>query len=76
MKLPYHEQFKPKKQITMAEQCYCSVPCFGFRSGYRRAKITYKNKKKVKKFHVLKCWMFSFEGLESFPVAWTSLMET
>ncbi len=23
---------------------------------------TYKNRKKVKKFYVLKCWMFSFEG--------------
>ncbi len=27
-------------------------------SGSRRAKITHKKKK----FHVLKCWMFSFEG--------------
>jgi hypothetical protein len=30
-------------------------------SGYRRAKMTIKMEK-VKKFHVLKCWMFSFEG--------------
>jgi hypothetical protein len=27
-----------------------------------RAKITYKNREKIKKFHVFKCWMFSFEG--------------
>jgi hypothetical protein len=27
----------------------------------RRAKRTHKNKKN-KKFHILKCWMFSFEG--------------
>jgi hypothetical protein len=32
----------------------------------RRAKITQKNRKKVKKFHVLKCWMFSFDGLKAF----------
>jgi|LakMenEpi03Aug12_release.lakeMendotaPanAssembly.Ray.scaffolds.fasta_scaffold405531_1 hypothetical protein len=31
--------------------------------------------KKVKKFYVLKCWMLSFEGLEAFPVAWTSFVE-
>jgi hypothetical protein len=31
-------------------------------SGPRRAKMTHKNRKKVKKFHVLKFWMFSFEG--------------
>ncbi len=31
--------------------------------GSRRAKMTHKKKKKVKKFHVLNCWMFSFEGL-------------
>jgi hypothetical protein len=30
-------------------------------SGSRRPKKTQK-KKKVKEFHVLKCWMFSFEG--------------
>ncbi len=29
---------------------------------FRRAKITHENRKKVKKFHNLKCWMFSFEG--------------
>ncbi len=33
----------------------------GYRSGSRRAKITHKNCKKLR-FHVLKCWMFSFEG--------------
>jgi hypothetical protein len=27
----------------------------------RRAKIDPKNRKNDKKFHVLKCWMFSFE---------------
>jgi hypothetical protein len=31
-------------------------------SGSRRAKMTHKNRKKIKKFHVLKCWMFSFKG--------------
>jgi hypothetical protein len=31
------------------------------RSGSRRAKITHKYRKS-KKYHVLKCWMFSFEG--------------
>jgi hypothetical protein len=31
-------------------------------SGSRRAKKTHKNTK-IMKFHVLKCWMFSFEGL-------------
>jgi hypothetical protein len=30
-------------------------------SGYRRAKA-HKKRKKVKKFHVLKWWVFSFEG--------------
>jgi hypothetical protein len=30
-------------------------------SGFRRPKMTHKNRK-VKKFHVLNCWMFSFEG--------------
>jgi hypothetical protein len=30
-------------------------------SASRGAKITYKNLK-IKKFHVFKCWMFSFEG--------------
>jgi hypothetical protein len=30
-------------------------------SGSRRAKMTHKNRKN-KKFYVLKCWMFSFEG--------------
>jgi hypothetical protein len=32
-------------------------------SGSRRAKMTHKNRKKVKNFHVLKCWMFFFENL-------------
>jgi hypothetical protein len=32
-------------------------------SGSRRAKMTHKNRKKFKKkFHVLKCWMASFES--------------
>ncbi len=31
-------------------------------SGSRRVKMTHKIRKKIKKFHVLKCWMFSFEG--------------
>jgi hypothetical protein len=29
-----------------------------------RAKMTQKYKKKLKKFHVLKCWMFYFEGID------------
>jgi hypothetical protein len=32
-------------------------------SGSRRAKMTHKGRKIIKKFHVLKCWMFSFESL-------------
>jgi hypothetical protein len=28
----------------------------------QKDKNDYKNRKKVKKFNVLKCWMFSFEG--------------
>jgi hypothetical protein len=34
------------------------------RSGFgsKTAKKTRKNGEKFKKFHVLKCWMFSFEG--------------
>jgi hypothetical protein len=31
------------------------------RFGSRRAKMTNKNRKKVKKYHVLKRWMFSFK---------------
>jgi hypothetical protein len=31
-------------------------------SGSGRAKKSLKNSKKVKKFHVLKCWMFSFSS--------------
>jgi hypothetical protein len=31
-------------------------------SGSRRAKMTYKSRIKLKKFHVFKCWMFAFEG--------------
>jgi hypothetical protein len=31
-------------------------------SGSRGAEMTHKNRKKQKKIHVLKCWMFSFEG--------------
>jgi hypothetical protein len=34
----------------------------GSGSGSRRAKMTLKKKKPIKKFYVLKCWMFSFEG--------------
>jgi hypothetical protein len=30
--------------------------------GSRRAKMTHRNRKKITKFHVLKRWMFSFEG--------------
>ncbi len=40
------------------------VPGSGY--GSRRAKITHKNRKKVNKFHYLKCWMFSFEGWRLF----------
>jgi hypothetical protein len=31
-------------------------------SGSRRATMAHINRKKVKKFHILQCWMFSFEG--------------
>ncbi len=34
----------------------------GSGSGSRRAKMTHKKVEKIKKFHVLKCWMFSFES--------------
>ncbi len=34
----------------------------GSRRGYRRAKMTHKNRKRAKKFHVLMCWLLSFEG--------------
>jgi hypothetical protein len=50
---------------------YCSVPDpdsitlvdpdSGSGSGSSRQKLPIKTKK-VEKFHVLKCWMFSFEG--------------
>jgi hypothetical protein len=32
------------------------------RSGSSRTKMTHK-RRKIKKFYVVKCWMFSFEGL-------------
>jgi hypothetical protein len=55
---------------------YCENQCFGSgldpdsirsvdpdsESGSRRAKITHKNRIMLRKFHVLKCWMFSFDG--------------
>ncbi len=45
-------------------------------SWFRRAKIIHTQKKKeVKKFHVLKCWVFFFWGLKASPVAWTSFTE-
>jgi hypothetical protein len=31
-------------------------------SGSRMAKMSYKTRKKVKKYHVLNSWIFSFEG--------------
>ncbi len=31
-------------------------------SGSRRAKMTHKNRKKLRKFMFLKCWMFFFKG--------------
>ncbi len=34
---------------------------YGSRSASRRAKMTNKNLKKVKNFHVFTCWIFSFE---------------
>jgi hypothetical protein len=34
----------------------------GSGSGYRRAKMTHKSRKKFVKVHVLKCWMASFES--------------
>ncbi len=43
-------------------------------SGSRRAKMTHKNRKKLKNF-IFKCWMFSFEGCILLPVAWTSFKE-
>ncbi len=40
----------------------------------KEGKINHKNRKKVRKFHVMKCWMF-FRGLKASPEAWTSFME-
>jgi hypothetical protein len=34
----------------------------GSGSGFWRAKMTHKGTKKIEKFHVTKCWMFSFES--------------
>jgi hypothetical protein len=34
----------------------------GSGSGSRRAKMTHKNRKKLRNFNILKCGMFSFEG--------------
>ncbi len=36
------------------------------KSGSRRAKMTHKNRKIFKKIHVLKWWLFSFEGWRLF----------
>jgi hypothetical protein len=52
-----------------------SVSGSGFGIRIKKAKMTHKNRKKIKKFHVLKCWMFSFRGLKASSVAWTSFME-
>jgi hypothetical protein len=37
-------------------------PYLEFGSGSRKAKMEHKSRKKLKKFHVLKFWMFSFES--------------
>jgi len=39
-----------------------------------RIRIQVGKKTKVKKYTVLKCWMF-FGGLEASPVAWASFVE-
>jgi hypothetical protein len=75
MKLPYHEQFGPGKQIN-----YNVIAVFRISNpdpDPRGQKCPTKMKT-VEKFHVLKCWMFSLEGLKASPVAvfWTSYMET
>jgi hypothetical protein len=36
--------------------------CCWIRIRIQKGKNDHKKKKKVKKFHVLNCWMFSFEG--------------
>jgi hypothetical protein len=46
----------------------------GSGSESRRAKINHKNREKVRKFHVMKCWIF-FRGLKASPEARTSFME-
>jgi hypothetical protein len=50
--------------VGQGQQCFGSgfnqVSVSG--SGSSRAKMAHKNRKKLKKFNVLKCWMFSFEG--------------
>jgi hypothetical protein len=35
---------------------------FTIRSGFREGKNNPQIRKKLNKFHFLKCWMFSFEG--------------
>jgi hypothetical protein len=37
--------------------------------------MAHKNRKKVKKFHFLKCWIFSILRLKASPVAWASFKE-
>jgi hypothetical protein len=41
---------------------YFEVPDPDSEAGSKKEKITNKNRKKVKKCHVLKCWMSFFEG--------------
>ncbi len=62
--------FKEVIKITRLRAQFCSekkwrnnclIQCCGSGFGFRRAKMTQKNRK-VKKFHLLKCRMFSSEG--------------
>jgi hypothetical protein len=46
----------------------------GSGSGSSRAKTTHKNRKKVEKFLVLKCWMFCFEGFEGFSCSMDAIL--
>jgi hypothetical protein len=65
---PWPVSPRPCKKIIEAEtkehvRHRCGFHCFGSGTGSRRAKMTDKNRRrKNKKFHVFRCWMFSFEG--------------
>jgi hypothetical protein len=62
------KEWTQEKNNLKQVQCFgsgfnqVSGPVSGFRIRIREGKMTDKNREKLKKFHVLKCWMFSLEG--------------